>query len=424
MKVKIIDISQTQKEIEITLFPEEIRNYLEKASEIISFEKNIKGFRPGKAPKEVIEQNFGKEIIWKKASLLASEDYFLKIVKEHQFNLVSTPKIEIPSIEVEKSVFYRAFIEILPKIILPDYKKIAKEVRKEKKEVKIEEEEIEKVLKFLQESRALLKAVNRGAKEGDEVVINFEAKINDMPQKGTKIEKLRIVLGKERIMKGFDKQLINLKRGESKVFSLEKGSDGTQKNKITFSVKMLEIFERKIPELTDEFARSLGSFSNLDDLKEKLKRNLKIEKEGKERERIRRKIIEAIAKETQVEAPPSLVKKELNNMIDELKISLSQNGVSFEEYLEKSKNTEEKLKKEWQGEAERRIIFHLILQEIGKKEKIEIPEKEVTERANYYLNRYHVPPSQLPDPKELKLYIRNLLINERVFQLLEGESIS
>jgi len=245
-----------------------------------------------------------------------------------------------------------------------------------------------------------------------------------MPQKGTKIEKLRIVLGKERIMKGFDKQLINLKRGESKVFSLERGSNGTQKNKITFSVKILEIFERKIPELTDEFARSLGSFSNLDDLKEKLKRNLKIEKEGKERERIRRKIIEAIAKETQVEAPPSLVKKELNNMIDELKISLSQNGVSFEEYLEKSKNTEEKLKKEWQGEAERRIIFHLILQEIGKKEKIEIPEKEVTERANYYLNRYHVPPSQLPDPKELKLYIRNLLINERVFQLLEGESIS
>ncbi len=423
METKINHISKTQKEIEVILLPKEIREYFDQAANIISLERQIPGFRPGRVPPQIIIQNFGEEILWQKACNLAIENTWAIPIKENQFALVSTPKIQIAKIEIEKPLFYKILIEILPEIELPDYKKIAKEKNKERKEIEVKEREIEETLKFLQDSRAVLKRVNRGAKKGDEITLEIKSVLEKEKLKEKKPEKIKIVLGKDKSLEEFEEKLIGLKEGESKTFSIENkflNSEGKMEKKaIIFEVKICSVMERTLPPIDDNFAKSLGNFSSLEDLKEKLKENIKAEKEEKEKERIRIKIISAILEETPIEIPPSLIEEELEEMIKEAEVSFSQRGVSFSEFLKNKGKSKDQLKEDWKDSAQKRVATRLVLREIAKKEKIQVKEEEVIERANYYLNRYHVPLSELPQPEELKNYIREVLLNEKVLHFLE-----
>lgn len=423
MEIKRNQKSKTQREIEVTLFPEEIEKYINAAVKKLSAEKEIPGFRPGMAPREMVEKIFGKEIVWQEASALAIKESYSQIMEKVDFLVVSQPKILIESIEPNKPLSFKIILEVLPEIVLPDYKEIAKEVLKEKREIEVEEKEVEETLKFLQNSRAKVREVKRGAREGDEVVIDFEGSIDGIPQAGLKSEKATFILGEEKFIEGFEKQLIGLSQGETKSFVLNVetlDSQGKlQKKEIKFNVKVHSVGERELPQLNDDFARSLGKFSDLKDLRQKLKENIKLEKELQEKERIRAKIIGTIIQKTNAEIPQTLIDRELDNMVEEFKAKIAQLGISFEDYLKKIQKNEENLRKEWVDEARQRVLGRLILEEIAKKENILVSDEEAKKEANAYLARFPGKISQLPEPEILKNYFKNLLRTEKVFQFLE-----
>jgi FKBP-type peptidyl-prolyl cis-trans isomerase (trigger factor) len=170
------------------------------------------------------------------------------------------------------------------------------------------------------------------------------------------------------------------------------------------------------PELNDDFAKTLGSFSGVADLKEKITGNLKLEKTAKQKDKRRMEIAEAIVKETKLEVPHILVEAETDKMVDEMRGQIEQMGLKFEEYLKHLKKEEKDLRAEWQGDAEKRVRTALVLAKIAEVEKIGAPEEEVEKEVKHLKEHY-------PDAPEerLRTYIGNLLINEYVFRFLEEQ---
>ncbi len=422
MDFKISDKEKSKKEIEVTVSIEEMSNYLNKAVEKISSKIEIKGFRPGKAPKNIVEKNVGKEKIWHEATHDAIEDTYPRVIKESELFIISQPEIDIIISTPNNPFVYKATVSVLPEVKLPDYKSIAKKSLKDKKEIKVEKKEVEKILDTIRKTRAKTVLVNREVKDGDEVEIDFSGKLDGVDQEGIKGEKAKIIVGEKKFIQGFEEQLIGMKKGEEKTITVKMSNpqDGNERD-IDFDVKVLEVYERQLPEINEEFAKSLGDFTNPNDLNKKIEENVKLEKEQKEKERLRVKIIEEIGKESSVDIPEIMIEREIDNMFHEFEHQLSQSGMKIEDYLKQIKKTKEEIAKDWEDRAKKRIMTALILQKIAKEEGVKVSEEEVQKESESYLNRIHDPKTKKElDIERLKVYIEDLLQNEKVFELLEN----
>ena len=294
---------------------------------------------------------------------------------------------------------------------MPDYKNIASKIKK--KEVTVEEEEIEKSLKWLQQSRAKFSLKNAPAEKGDFIEIEYQ--IN----KQGSVLKDGFILGQGHFVPGFEENLIGLKSGEEKKdFILNQSG---KESKIDFKLNSVQKVE--FPEINDQFARSLGDFENLDNLKNSIKNGIALEKKRAEEQRRKQEILEKIGKETEVEIPVILIENEKNKMLEDLKkLVLERLKFSWEEYLKKIKKTEKEILNSFEKEAQSKIKNFLILEEIGKREKIEVPEQEITEEVNKVLR--HFPSVKEAekniglDLQQFKEYTKIILRNNKIFEIL------
>lgn len=178
--------------------------------------------------------------------------------------------------------------------------------------------------------------------------------------------------------------------------------------------------ELELPELNDEFVKSLGKFESVDDFKQKIKENLQAEKEQRHREKIRLQIMENIGEKVEVKLPNLLIESELDKMVNELKRSVSQMNLKFEDYLNHLKKTELELRTSWQQDAEKRVKLGLIINSIIDKEKLQIKPEELTKELDHLLSHYPEKPSD-KEINQLKSYIENSLLHDKVFRLLEEQ---
>ena len=302
-------------------------------------------------------------------------------------------------------------------IKLPDYKNIASKIssKAKKKEVAIKEEEIENSLKWLQQSRAKLSLKNAPAQQGDFIEIEYQ--IN----KEGSVLKDGFILNKGHFIPGFEDNLIGLKAGEEKK-DIVLNQEGKE---IRIDLKLNSAQKVELPEINDQFARSLGDFKDLDNLKNNIKNGIALEKEQVEKQKRRQAVLEEIGKETEMEIPAILIENEQNKMLEDLKKTVSKRlKVSFEEYLDKIKKTEKEILDSLGKEAQSRIKNFLILEEIGKRENIKVPDQEIAEEVNKVLRHY---PSVKEaekniglDLQKFKEYTKLVLRNEKIFKLIEN----
>ena len=277
----------------------------------------------------------------------------------------------------------------------------------------------------IKKSRAENTAVNRPAQKGDRVEIDFLAQVDGAIIEGGESKQHPLVLGEGHFMPGFENELVGLKENETKKFSLEAPSDYHKKDlagkAVDFEVKMCLVQERKLPEINDELARSLGRFGSLEELKSSLAEGLKAEKEARAKDERRAKIATALVKNINAELPEELVELELDKMSAELEDSLAHMNLDQESYLAHLKKTPQDLKKDWRPQAEKRIKVSLALRQIARHENIEVSEEEVEDKLSQLLR--HSPPlrhGQNLDLTSLRGYVKNLVRNEKVFELLEN----
>lgn len=433
MHYKISPLPKSEIEILVTIPFSEFAPQLKKAAGFLSEKNEIEGFRRGKAPYEIIKNRFGELLIYEQAAeFLIRQNYteLLKKVsidsKRKDFTPIGRPEITIMKLAPGNDLEFKIKMVLLPEVTLPDYKSIAQKVLAQKKEISVSEEEIQKTLTWIRESYAPLITVNRAAQKGDLVEIDFAIKQGGVKMEGEDSKNHPLTIGQNKFLPGFEEQLAGMKSGEEKTFTLvvpEDWHDKTLAGKtLEFRVLLKLVQEKKISELSDEFVKSVGKFSSVEDLRKKIREDLTQEKTEKEKQHVRALLIEEISSPAKIEIPGVLLNSELEKMSQELKSGISNMQMKWEDYLLNIKKTEEDLKKGWRSEAEKRVGAALVLREIAWQEKIEPSVEEVETATQQYLAQFETPEEarEKVDPEELKEYTKGILKNEKVFEFLEN----
>ncbi len=426
MDFKIKEISETKKEIEVTILAEEMKPYLEKTANDFAANMNIKGFRQGNAPLSIVENTVGKEKLFEEAAKKAIEETYPKIIKENDLFTVASPQVDLVKCAPGNEVVYKAIVYVMPDIKLPDYRGMSKEtVSKAKSEIEIDEKEIDGILKRMQESKASLQKTERPAKDGDAIMIDFKGVFENDSDKKIEEKNFRVDLGsgESGVIDGFEKELIGSKAGDTKQFSLEipNMADGSnKKDKVNFDVTVISVMEKNLPEVNDEFASSFPNIENLNQLREKIREGSLHEKKAKEKEKLKVEVLENIRKETPFEVPEVLVEKELDNMIKNVENQLSQNGKTIDDYLKEIKKTREELKEGWKEKAKQNVAYAIILHTISKEEGIDVTDKEIEEEVDRHFN---ISGKNKDEEKEenlnkMRAYIHDVIKNQKVFKAL------
>lgn len=424
MKTTINSLPQSKKEILIHLDKNDVLPFKKIALQELNKTLKVDGYRTGKAPLSVAENNLPALEVYEKAASLAIQKLYPQVVQKNKISAIGYPYINITKIIPDQEVELKAEISVLPEISLPDYKKIAQEMHADKKDVSVGEKEIEEALSFIQSSRATLKPVKRAAQNEDVVTIDYQIreKENLIPDGEDKDH--TFILGKGHFMPGWEENIVGMKQEENKKFSITVPDSWKQEDlrgkKLTVEINLKEVKEKKLPSLDDAFAQKLGDFKGLKELKENITRGLQMEKEDKEKERWRLQILNKIISESKIELPEILINVETEKMVEELKAQLEKMQLDFPQYLQQIKKSEEELRNDLRETARQRVYSSLILREIGILEKIQVSEEEIKEKISEILKQ--IPDAKMKEkinPENLKEFASGIIRNEKVFQILE-----
>ncbi|MBU1167778.1 trigger factor [Patescibacteria group bacterium] len=425
MKVDKKDLEKQQIELTVEISPEEMEQYLDLAAKKLSSEIEIKGFRKGKVPRDVLEAKLGKGRIFEEGANIAFMKTYRDVVLEQKLEVVGEPEVKVEKLAPENPFIYKAVVGILPEITLPEIGK----TKVKRKEVKIDDKELKKSLDQLQKSRAKIKVVDREAKQGDQVEIDFKTFKGNVPVDKGESKNHPLTIGEGYFIPGFEEHLIDMKKGDKKEFNLEFPKDYHEKSlagsEVLFKVEMKEIREQELPKLDDKFAKELGQFKDLKDLEDKIKENLKKEKEKKEEQRLEMEAVRALLKEIEMEVPDSLTKEEQKKMLQEMQNMVEGQGGKFDQYLESIKKTEEQLLESFSEQALERVKTGLLLREIAKEEKIEVGDAAVAAEIEKLSKAYQHNPEVMKQIQsdEYKEYTRGILQNREVFKLLKKKMV-
>lgn len=421
-------LPKSQVKFEITVPWDDWKAYIDQAVAEASEELKIPGFRPGKAPKNLVEQKVGSGPILNNAAQKAVKKTYVDFILKEKLEAIGSPEVKIKSIAEGQELKYSATVAVMPELAIEDgYKKEIKKINEEFKEKKTQatNEEIELELEKLAASRVKLVTVARAAKDGDSVEIDFDVLIGGTVIKNGSSKKHPLILGRGVFIPGFEENVIGMKEGEEKEFELNFPEDYHKKDlaghPATFKVKMLLVQERQTPEINDDFAKSLGSFENLEALKKNMGEGIEHEKEHKLAEDKRGRYVEKIVENSKVDLPDVLVHEELHTMIHEFERQLAPMGMDLEKYLEKLSKKRDDLEKDWEPQAKKRVTSAMALKEIARLEGIKVEAKEVEAEMNKTLAYYKKvkDAEKNIDMERLYNYSKGVLENEKVFEMLE-----
>ena len=411
MKYEIKEVRATKKKVEIEVSAEDFNNYYSQTLKKISADAEIPGFRKGKAPEDMVESRVTKEGVLSEAAETAIRESWARFLAESKEEAISQPQVEIIKIAKDNPLIFTAEFEILPLIKLPklDSAKV------EKSSVEVTDQEVEDTIKWIQQSRAKYSEKISGAEDGDLVEFTFSClDIESDPEK-----KDRIVLGKGHYIEGLEDTLRGMKREEVREFETRYPQENKDK-KIKISVKVDSVKKVEIPEVNDEWVKGLG-FNTVEELKKDIREGIKKDKEVAEIQRVREEAIKKLVEKTEIEVPETLIKREQDFMLNNIKERCSSElKISFEEYLKQVKKTEEEITEELEKIAKEKVKGFLVLHQIIKNERIEITEEEISQKIEEMLNQYPNKEEikKTMDEAQLRLYIEDELKREKAFNLL------
>lgn len=379
MKAKFEKLENSEAKLIVTIDKDEFEKYHDKALKSIQEVVVVDGFRKGNAPENLIVEKYGEMMILEEMAHLAiNGSFYESVINENKDKKddekivpISEPKISITKIGKGSDFEYSAHFATLPKINLPEYKKLSKE-EKEKVESELFEE---------------LKKNNPNAKL-PEIFDVQDVEVIDILENLRKARNIGAHVHEDGTV--HDHAHDDQAEGESKIDS------------------------PALPELNDEFAQSFGdNFKTLEDLKNKIKENLTLEKKAKIQDKERNHILERLVKETSASIPEILIEEELIRMKSQMNADVERIGGKWEEYLIQIKKTEEDLKSEWRDTANKRVLSQLILNEIAKKEKIDASKEEIDVEAIRIL-------TDMPEANEnhVNSYVHQMILNEKVMKFL------
>ncbi|MBQ4634114.1 MAG: trigger factor [Bacilli bacterium] len=382
----------SKKEINIKIEGAEWEKALDKAFTKANAKAKIDGFRPGHAPKEVFLKKYGKESLYFDAADLCLQDAYVKVLEENKdLEIVAEPQVDLKKVD-ENGVEF-AFIFILkPEVKLGKYT----ELGVKKTEVKVTKKEIEETIEEMRHRYAENILKDGAIENGNIAIIDFEGFKDGVAFEGGKGENYSLEIGSGTFIPGFEEQLIGLKAGEETdvnvTFPEEYHSEELKGQAVTFKVKVHEVKEVSVPELNDDFFEDLGmeGVNSKEALEAEIKENLKARKEAENENEYIDKLLEAAAKNVEVEIPEEMVDEEVRRMLRQYEENLKMQGLTLQQFYQFTNSNEQALKDQMHEEAHKRVLYRLMLEEIVKLEKLEVADEEASKEADMLAEKYHM----------------------------------
>jgi trigger factor len=375
--------------LEIEVPTERFDRAIREATGRLSRRTRVAGFRPGKAPRPIIERVLGPTAVVDEAVEQLVQASYRDAVIEQGIVPLTNADVEVLEAEEGKPLKFKATIQVRPEVELGDYQNFtfAPEIET------VDDEKVDKVIEELRDQNATLAPVeDREARDGDWAVIGFKGTKDGVPFDGGTSERMPLIIGEDRLIPGFEANLVGMKPGEEKGFEITFPADYPEDTlagqEVHFEVDLKELREKVLPEADDDFARNMGDYVNLAELKSDIGERLRRNALDHARHEFADKIIEYAVANSTIDLPDILVDQEVEVMHDEFRTSLSRQGISEEAYLKATDKTEKDLHDDFRPRAEHRTRVLLVLSKVADVENVEVTEAEVEAEVDSARARY------------------------------------
>jgi trigger factor len=389
MNVTVTPAPKSALSVRVELPPERLDAAIGEAVRHLSQRTKIPGFRPGKAPRGVLEAVLGKDAVIEEAMDHLVQRAYRDAMVEKEILPLTQAEVNVEQGEEGKPVIFTANVQVRPEVTLGDYKGF-----NFKPEIEtIDDAKVQKVIDELRDQNASLgPVIERGAKNGDFAVIGYSGSRDGTPFEGGSTDRMPLIIGEERLIPGFETHLVGLKPGESTSFDIDFPADYPEESlagqRARFEVELKELREKIVPPEDDDFAKSLGQFEDLAGLRTEIKARLERNALDRARHEFADKIIEYATANATLELPDVLVDQEVEIMHDELRGSLARQGIDEAAYLKVSGKTESDLHAEFHPRAEKRVKVLLVLTKVAEAEGLEVPDRDLDEEVRKARSRY------------------------------------
>lgn len=391
MSYTVENLEKSMAKITITVSAEAFEEAMVKSYNKNKKSISIQGFRKGKAPRKMVEKLYGPEVFYEDAANFAIPDAYEEAAKECGLEIVSRPDFDLVDIGKGKEFIFTATVAVKPEVTLGEYKGI--EV--EKKTVKVMAADVNAEIDRVREQNSRMITIeDRGIKKDDTAVIDFEGFVDGEPFEGGKGEDYLLVIGSHSFIDTFEDQLVGKKTGEDVEVNVtfpEEYHEASLKGKpALFKVTIKEIKMKELPKLDDEFASEVSEFETLKEYKASVKKNLTERRKEEAKREKENTVVEKVVENITVELPDPMVDEQTQQMIQEFAGRLSQQGLSFEQYMQMTGMTPEALMGQMKPEAEKRIRTRLALEAIVKAEGIKATAKEIEKEIENMASMYQM----------------------------------
>ena len=390
MSVKSCEkIEKSQVALTIEVGAAEFEAAIEKAYKKMRKNISVQGFRPGKAPRKMIEKMYGVEVFYEEAINNAFPEAYEAAIQEQNLRVVGYPQVEMVGDCTAEGFTFKAIVPVYPEVTLGEYKGLTVE----KEEVKVMAADVNARLKQMAERNARLESVERAAKEGDTAVIDFEGFLNGEAFEGGKGENHSLELGSHSFVPGFEEQVIGMKAGEEKDLDITFPEDYHAElagKAVVFKVKVNEVKAKEIPAIDDEFAKDVSEFDTLNELKADLKKKITEERQQAADRAFQDAVMEKVAENITVEIPDAMIETQCKQFLDNFKMQIAQQGIPYEQYLQLTGMSEEQLVADAKEPAERQVRMDLAMLAIIEAEKLEATDEEVEAELQKMAEQYNM----------------------------------
>lgn len=424
MQVSVEDVSALTKRMRIILPQDYVAKALEAAYDKLKGEVNLKGFRKGKVPQQILEKNYGAKVEYDVADKMIQQTYFDALEKVN-LDAVAHPEIRDYKYEEDGSFVYQAEVNVRPQFELGEYKGL--EV--EQPESVVTDAEVDQEVESLRRQMAPLKGVeDRGIAEGDIAIIDFAGFHDGEAMKQVKGENYSVDVGSGRNGKEFEEKLIGLKKGEETVqmvdFPAGFSNPVLAGKSVEFRITVKDVKERVLPALDDDFAKEVGAeFKSLDDLRQQIRERRLKKKEESQRGDLTDRLMAKLLANHPFEVPPRLVGFEIEALIKELEDNLDRQGMT----LESAGLTKEKLIEQYKEAAEKRVRGDFLLKKIAEKEGIKLENEDIEKGFQRIADQYNMPMDEVKkffqSRNELLPFMSELLSEKILSFLIEHASV-
>lgn len=423
MQVNVEHLDPCKVQFTIEVEPEQVAKAIEEVYSEYRDGMSVPGFRKGKTPRKILEKYVPEEKVKERAiELLISPAYF-DAIKQEDIHPYADPEIEIVEFEPGKPFVFKADIPLPPQVKLGEYKG----VEVERRQVEITDEDVDNQVKYLQESRATsTKVDDRGIQDGDIVVAEISSQLEGDEKAGPKRSMVRVGSN----IPGFDEAIMGLKPGEMKAFTLQYPDDFEDKEsagkKAEFEFKVESIREKQIPELNEDFLKSVGDFESVDALRDDVRKKLTESSEQAADREVEHKIIDEIVKRSEVSFPEVMVDHEVHHELHDMQSRFEKQGMTIQGYLKQIGKSEEELIAEMKTEAEQRLKIGLVLGDFSEAEKIDVTEEDVEAEIDKLAEDSKTPKDSVIaflDSRGGRANLKNNMLNKKIMDHLRSISV-